>query len=135
MFYKKQRSWNIRKFHVKALVLESLFNKIAGLQAATLSKRDSNTGSFLWKLWNFLEHLRTSANDCFCLLESISEMFLMCCIWIYEYSPKYPSGNVCKVKPSLSLIYLVKLSHVELNLGEKWTPRTEVLTFLFKRCL
>ena len=30
-------------------------------------KRDSNTGAFLWNLWNFWEHQfwRTSANDCF----------------------------------------------------------------------
>ena len=58
-------------------------------------------------------------------------MFLMCCIWIDEYSLKYPSGNVCQVKLSLSLIYLVKLSHVELNLGEKWTPGTEILILIF----
>ena len=28
-------------------VLESLFNKVAGLEAATLLKRDSSTGTFL----------------------------------------------------------------------------------------
>ena len=31
-------------------LLESLSNKVAGLQAATLLKKDSNTGIFLWDL-------------------------------------------------------------------------------------
>ena len=41
-------------------MLESLFNKAAGLKTwrpATLLKRDSNTGVFLWILRNFEEHL------------------------------------------------------------------------------
>ena len=47
--------WKFRKFHRRALVLESLFT--------TLLKRDSNTDVFLWNLWNFkntffIEHLR-----------------------------------------------------------------------------
>ena len=36
-----------------------------------------------------------------------------------------------KLNPSLSLIYLVRWSHVELNLGEKWTPGTEILILIF----
>ena len=75
--------------------------KLQAFRTATLFKSDSNTGFFLWNLRNFLEQLfwRTSANDCNCPLVSISEVFLMCCIWIDEYSLKYPSGNVCQVKP------------------------------------
>ena len=38
-------------------VLESLFNKVAGLRPTTLLKRDSHTGAFLWKLRNFYKHL------------------------------------------------------------------------------
>ena len=34
-------SSNFRKFHREAPVLESLFNKVAGLRPATLLKRDS----------------------------------------------------------------------------------------------
>ena len=39
---------------------------------ATLLKRDSNTGVFLWILWNLSEHLfwRTSANSCFWLFKT-----------------------------------------------------------------
>ena len=40
-------SWKFRKFHRKTPVLESLFNKVAGLQA--LLKRVSNTDSELFK--------------------------------------------------------------------------------------
>ena len=39
-------------------MLESLFNKIAQLEkSATLSKRDSSMGVFLWNLWIFQEQL------------------------------------------------------------------------------
>ena len=36
-----------RKFHRKTPVLESLFNKVAGLSPATVLKRDPNTSAFL----------------------------------------------------------------------------------------
>ena len=39
-------------------MLKSLFNKVSDYQAATLLKRDSNTGVFLWNLWNFYVHRR-----------------------------------------------------------------------------
>ena len=47
---------------------ESLFNKVACLQAVTLSKRDSGTSVFLGNLQNFPEQLfsRTPLNSCFC---------------------------------------------------------------------
>ena len=38
---------------MKTPVLESFFNKVAGLRPATLLKRDSNAGVFLWILRNF----------------------------------------------------------------------------------
>ena len=41
----------LHNIYWKATVLESLFNKVAGLQAWL--KRDSRTGVFLWILWNF----------------------------------------------------------------------------------
>ena len=49
-------------------MLESVFNKVAGLQACNLLKRDSNTGVFLLILRNykntfFEEHMRTTAFD------------------------------------------------------------------------
>ena len=42
------------KFHRKAPVLESPFNKLQVFRPATLLKRDSNTGVFLW---TFYEHI------------------------------------------------------------------------------
>ena len=53
--------------HRETPVLESLFNKVAGLRSATLLKENSSTGAFLWILRNFWEHLiwRTFANGCF----------------------------------------------------------------------
>ena len=55
------------KFYRKAPVLESIFNRVAGLRATTLLKRDSNTSVFLWNLrifknTYFEEHLRTTAS-------------------------------------------------------------------------
>ena len=56
------------KLHWKALVLESLFKKIAGWRSATLLKNDSNTGVFLWSLQKFSENLflQNTSGDCFC---------------------------------------------------------------------
>ena len=47
------RSLKISQFHRKTPVLESFFNKAAGLQACTLLKRDFNTDIFLRNLRNF----------------------------------------------------------------------------------
>ena len=44
VIYKKDAPQNIAEFHKKTPVMDSLFNKVAGLQTVTLSKRDSNTG-------------------------------------------------------------------------------------------
>ena len=49
---------------------EPLVNKVAALKPTSLSKKDSNTGAFLWNLRNFKiiffqEHLRTTANNLF----------------------------------------------------------------------
>ena len=65
-------------------MLESLFNKIVGLEASNFVKRDSNTGVFLWKLRKFLktsfftEHLRWLL---LCLVDSY------CCymFWIQKF--------------------------------------------------
>ena len=43
----------ISQYSRKTLVLESLFNKVAGIQGSTLLKRDSNTGVFLSILRTF----------------------------------------------------------------------------------
>ena len=44
---------NFTKFTVKQLCQSLSFHKVAGLRPATLLKRDSDTGAFLWILWNF----------------------------------------------------------------------------------
>ena len=41
----------------KALVLEPLFNKVAGRRTAALSKKDSSTGAFPWILQNLQEQI------------------------------------------------------------------------------
>ena len=43
------------------------FNKVAGLRPATLLKKASGTGVFLWILWNFQEHifLQNTSGGCF----------------------------------------------------------------------
>ena len=80
-FYNETRTshqrCSIKKLFLKSMqylqetpVLESLFNKVAGVQVirpSTLLKRDSNTGIFLWILQNIYEHLfwRTYAIGCF----------------------------------------------------------------------
>ena len=45
-FLKNRCSQKFSKFYRKTPVLEPLFDKAADLQAATLLKRDSNTGIF-----------------------------------------------------------------------------------------
>ena len=44
---KKAALKDFTKIHRKTPLLESLFNKVAGLKTATLLKRDSSTGVFL----------------------------------------------------------------------------------------
>ena len=45
------------KFHGKAHVSESSFEKLQVLRNATLLKRDSNTGFFRWTLWIIQEYI------------------------------------------------------------------------------
>ena len=58
---------NFAKFTRKHLCQSLLFNKVAGLRPATLLKRDSGMGVFLWILQNFYKHLfyRTPLDGCF----------------------------------------------------------------------
>ena len=67
MFCGERCPEKFRKFHRKTPVLESHFKKAAGLNPATLLKRDSNAGLLLWNLWNFKERLfwKISVNDYF----------------------------------------------------------------------
>ena len=55
LLLQKRCSLKFRTIQKKIPVLESLFNKVAGLKAAALLKRDSNTGVFLRILRNFKE--------------------------------------------------------------------------------
>ena len=43
------------------------FNNVAGLRPATLLKKASGTGVFLWILWNFQEHIsfQNASGGCF----------------------------------------------------------------------
>ena len=80
---------NHRRCSVKKGVLKNFANftgkhlrwslSLIKLRPATLLKRDSNTGVFLWNFKHFSEHLsrRTSASSCFCLfvLTNFKPMF------------------------------------------------------------
>ena len=79
---KKKCSENFRKFYRKTPVLESLFNKFAGVRPATLLKRLQHR-CFSVKFVKFLRtpFCRTSANGCFSHT-SIFKQFL-------------PSNNFC----------------------------------------
>ena len=52
MFYKKGVLKKLTKFTGKNLCWSLFFNRFSGLRPATLLKRDSNKGDFLWMLWN-----------------------------------------------------------------------------------
>ena len=68
VFCKRMCSQKFLKIHRKTTVPESFFlNKVAGPHPATLLKKDSGTGAFLWILEYFQEHLlyRTPLDDCF----------------------------------------------------------------------
>ena len=58
---------NLGNFTGKHLYWSLFLIKLQIFRPAALLRRDSNTGFFLWNLWNFSEHLfwRTAANGCF----------------------------------------------------------------------
>ena len=72
--------WKFRNIHRKTSVLASLFNKVAGLRPTTLfqpcTKRDFNTGVFLWKLWTFFWLLLLVWKSNFSIVISICQSFL-----------------------------------------------------------
>ena len=71
VFYKKAVLKNFAIFTGKHLCWSVFFIKWQNFSPATLLKRDSNTGLFLWVLRNFKEHLfwRISANCCFYIFQ------------------------------------------------------------------
>ena len=77
------------KFHMKTPVLESVLNKVWDLRPATLFKKtDSDTGVFLWNLWNFSEHLFYKNTSCGCFWTQKTVMMWYLNIgykWIFPY--------------------------------------------------
>ena len=71
---KNGSSSKFRKFYRKIPVLESLFRKVAGLQACTFIKKRLQHGFFSVKFAKFLRtpHLRTYVCDCLCMVMRIS---------------------------------------------------------------
>ena len=65
-------SQNFCKFHRKTPVFESLFYKVANLQAAALLKRDSWTANFLSNLRNSSEHQFWRQSESFIVLQKTS---------------------------------------------------------------
>ena len=51
--FQNKHSYKFHKFNGETPVLESYFAKFAGMNPATLSKRDSKTGTSLLNLRNF----------------------------------------------------------------------------------
>ena len=49
----KRSSKRFHKIHRTKLIPESRFNKVAGLKACNLLKRDSSVNVFLWILWHY----------------------------------------------------------------------------------
>ena len=64
----KRCSWKFSKIHRKNLCRSLFFNKVSDCSAATLFKKDSSTGGFLWILRNFQKHLfdRKALEHYFC---------------------------------------------------------------------
>ena len=71
VFCKKGVLRNLTKFPGKHLCQSLFFNKVAGLNPATLLKRDSGTGVFLGISRNFLEHLFLQKTSGGCFFTSI----------------------------------------------------------------
>ena len=53
VLYKKDVLKNFATFEGKQLCKSLFFNKVVGLRPATLLKKDSGAGIFLWVFWNF----------------------------------------------------------------------------------
>ena len=68
VFCKKGVLRNFAKFTGKYLYQRLFLDKVAGLRPATLLKKDSGTGVFLWILQNLQEHLflQNTSGGCFC---------------------------------------------------------------------
>ena len=84
---------------------------LQAVRPATLSKRDSNIGVFLWMLRHFQKHLfgRTSANGCFCSVCVITSISLFFKATFYCFIGKtffVPKCYLCK------------------NIGHVWNFRT-----------
>ena len=65
----RKESLKISQISQENTLLGSHFKKAAGLNPATLLKRDSNAGVLLWNLWNFIKvrlFWKISVNDYFC---------------------------------------------------------------------
>ena len=82
-----------RNIHRKTPLLESLFNKFAGLQTWTLLKIDSNIGAFLWIMQNF-------KNSFFIAL------------FIFVNVQKQPTEMLYKTKKILNWMKWSKYNHV-----------------------
>ena len=85
-----------RKIHRKTLVLESHFNKAAGLKACNFIKKTSDTGVFLWILLVVLRaaFFRTPLDDCFwrCHAEFVVVIHI-----------RYPAVIIVKLKEHLEI--------------------------------
>ena len=111
-FIKKAVLKNFAIFSWKHLCWSLILIKLQGFSSATLSKRDSNTGVFLWLLRNFKEHLfeehlRTAAsvysNDLFKYKNCVIKNMLPERFWVYKEKSNLQK-SISFVKKHLELL-------------------------------
>ena len=89
-FYKKSCSETFRYFHRKTPVLESIFNKIAGLVAGLQLRRLQHRCFTVKNFKNayFQEHLQTTTSDWRCRLTTITELIIIFIIFFITLGGK-----------------------------------------------
>ena len=82
LFYKKGVPKHFTKFTGKHLCLSIFFNKVAGLSPATLLKKDSDTGAFLWILHLFYKQ---PLDNCFWnMINQCDQSIVHSCQWLFK---------------------------------------------------
>ena len=95
IFLKKSYSYKFRNIHRKAPVLESLFNKVAGLHVCNFIKKRLQYRSFSVKIAK--EHLQTAASRRYNHFVTHTG-FLVKPIITFKIMIKHLSGNILKGK-------------------------------------
>ena len=108
VFCKKDVFKDFRKFHRKTLVSESLFNKVADLQAVPLFKKRLQQRYFTVNIAKFQEHLfwRTSANVCLWILKNYTALRILENIYLFNACHKMVRDTLKILQQMLCLTIL-----------------------------